>query len=128
MSRWIVIHCMFLILMGLTGCHDFAIWKPVPMGMERDPPEDAPQEYKDGWNDGCETGLSTMVTSFYKTFYTYRQDPNRLNQPMYYKAWKDAYTYCRQYSFRSIWAPIDEMKGAHPFNMRLCAFCYNQIK
>lgn len=89
------------------------------------PDPNAPPDYLDGWNDGCESGKGTMVQSYHKMFYGYKRDHSRDNNPMYYKAWKDAYTYCRQYAFRYSWAAYDDK----PFKMGnpLCLFC-SQIR
>ena len=79
-----------------------AILKPTPLGMGKVP--DGHPIFQAGWNDGCETGLGTMSSNFYKTFYKYKQDPKMIMNKMYYQAWKDAYTYCRQYMFRwTLW-------------------------
>lgn len=70
--------------------------RPFRMG---DPPDGNP-EFKLGWKHGCNTGMSTMATSYYKSFYRFNQDPEMITNQDYYKAWKDGYTYCRQYMFK----------------------------
>lgn len=108
MSR-ITKHLLLLtMLMGMLGCSKadkgvFEVIKPRPFAMGG-PQQDAPQDYLDGFNDGCETGMATMSTNWYKTFYRFKQDTARLHNQLYYQAWKDAYTYCRQYTFKwTLW-------------------------
>lgn len=119
-----------LLLIMLTACvppgpifADNPLWKPRPSGMGG-PPEHAPQEYRMGWDDGCETGLSTMSTGFYKSFYKYKQSDELANNAMYYKAWKDAYKYCRQYAFKYVWQPFDSIEGK---SGPLCVLCPNEV-
>ncbi len=94
--------------------------KPFKIG---GPPKDANPDYLQGWEDGCNTGLSTMVTGYYKSFYGYQQDPYKMSLPIYYKAWKDSYTYCRQYAFRYIWDSADQLNAQ--FSKPLCILCPN---
>jgi hypothetical protein len=95
-----------LVLVSTAGCsyahplggkNPFAP-KPFRMG---GPGGGGTVEFRKGWDDGCETGMSTMVTDYYKTFYGFKQDPYMIMNDEYYKAWNDAYTYCRHYAFRS---------------------------
>lgn len=88
----------------LQGClfSSKSVFAPKPFGMNQ--AEKGTPEFNKGWEDGCETGMSTMSTDYYKSFYTFRQDPDMITNIEYYKAWKDAYTYCRQYVFKwSLW-------------------------
>lgn len=117
-----------LMILTLSGCagqifSSESIFAPTPARMGK-PDKNAPEEYTKGWDDGCKTGLSTMVHGYYKSFYAYKQDPELANNAMYYKAWKDAYTYCRQYSFRYIWAPMDNTWANGP----LCVICPNELR
>ena len=80
-------------------------FKPTPAGMG-DAPK-GPPEFEAGWHDGCETGMGTMTSNYYKTFYKFKQDPSMIHNKMYYQAWKDSYTYCRQYMFRWVLWKID---------------------
>lgn len=121
-----------LLLLMATGCRgavfsDDSLFAPRPGGMGA-PPEDAPALYKTGWDHGCKTGLSTMNQQYYKSFYKYKQDPKLANNAMYYKAWKDAYTYCRQYSFRYTWDSYDKRANDGPLSMKnLCILCPDEF-
>ncbi|MCD6034977.1 MAG: hypothetical protein K0R63_718 [Rickettsiales bacterium] len=76
---------------------------PRPFAMGDTPPGTA--TFRKGWEEGCHTGLATMTTDYYKSFYTFEQDPYMINNSEYYEAWKDAYTYCRQYAFKwTLWS------------------------
>lgn len=97
--------------------------KPFRMG---GPDKDADPMYLSGWEDGCHTGLSTMNHGYYKSFYKYKQDPYKANNPVYYKAWKDAYTYCRHYSFRFVWDSYDNAANKSLDN-NLCVLCPNEL-
>lgn len=97
---------------------------PIPAGLSK-PAENASEIYKNGWNDGCETGISTMVTGYYKSFYFFKQNPEMVSNQEYYKAWKDSYNYCRQYSFRYSWDAYDAKKK--PFGP-LCIICPNEMR
>ena len=92
--------------------------KPFRLG---GPPKDSHPDYLKGWEDGCNTGLSTMVPGYYKSFYAFQQDAYKVNNPVYYKAWKDSYTYCRQYAFRYVWDTLDQ--SGHPLESNLCVLC-----
>src|SRR5690606_32020607 len=119
---------IIMMMLAITGCYGQNFYKPVPFRMGRpDPNVEAPEGYMDGWNDGCETGLSTMVQSFYKSFYKYKINMKMIDHPVYYKAWKDAYTYCRHYSFRYTWEPFDKGFGK-AFDNKLCVICSNNTR
>ena len=116
-----------LLTLSLSGCmgkifSEDSFFAPKPFGMEG-PSRDADPIYLAGWDDGCQTGMSTMVMSYYKNFYEYTFDHELSRNATYYKAWKDAYTYCRQYAFKYTWAPVDEVKGTLG---RLCVICPNE--
>src|SRR4051812_30823475 len=96
----------------LAGCEgkyfsDDSIFAPKPLKIGGPDKKKGSPDYLQGWDDGCKTGLSTMVNGYYKSFYGYKQDPYKIDNPIYYKAWIDAYTYCRQYSFRYSWDAWD---------------------
>ncbi len=93
---------------------------PRPFGMTG-PGKNAHPDYLAGWNDGCDTGLSTMVPGYYKSFYKFKQDAYMINNARYYKAWKDSYTYCRQYAFRFVWDSIDQNRETK----NICVLCPN---
>lgn len=91
---------------GACTANNIFAQKPIRMGKR----QDGLPAYNQGWDDGCETGLATMSFTSYKSFYRFKQDPTMTKNNTYYKAWKDAYTYCRQYSFRWMWDPWDRME------------------
>lgn len=107
MKRFLYLIVLCLTLTGCTEGHGFfrETFKPTPFRMGKAP--DGPPDYKSGWNDGCETGLATMTSNYYKTFYKFKQDPKMIHNKMYYQAWKDSYTYCRQYMFRWVLWKLD---------------------
>lgn len=120
---------LLLSLLLLTGCvgqifSDDSFFAPKPVGMSGPDKEHASADYLKGWDDGCKTGLSTMVQGYYKSFYQFKQDPYMINNPTYYKAWKDSYTYCRQYSFRMAWDAFDRTYNKSLENP-LCIICTN---
>lgn len=123
---------LIILIISLVGCRGAvfsseSIFAPVPAGMGGYD-DDAPELYKKGWDDGCKTGLSTMNMQIYKSFYKYTQDPALVRKVMYYKAWKDAYTYCRQYSFRSTWDAYDKRHGDGPLSMKsICVLCPDEF-
>ena len=90
---------VFLIMVQLlSGCTLYLakqVLKPKPYGMG-DTPDGTP-EFQAGWDDGCESGLSAYGGSRYKAAYSFKQNVDLLDDPEYYRAWKDAYTYCRWY-------------------------------
>lgn len=128
--KYIIILC--IAGFSLTGCagkmmfseHNFFAPKPF---LEGKPSKNAPPEYTAGWNDGCTTGNSTMVMNYYKSFYKYKFDPAMIDNAVYYKAWKDAYTYCRHYSFRYTWDPVDKNASKAADNP-LCVICPNELR
>lgn len=91
---------VLLALLTLTGCNlpSDSIFAPKPFRMGPPPPGN--ETFRLGWKHGCNTGLSTMGPNYYKSFYRFEQDPMMTSNAEYYKAWKDAYTYCRQYMFK----------------------------
>jgi len=122
-----ILACLCILLM-VNGCRGKIFnadnfWAPRPWKMGK-PKVGAHPDYTEGWEDGCETGLGTMVQGYYKSFYGYKQNVNKVNNQRYYKAWKDAYTYCRHYSFRWQWDALDTIpqKVSNP----LCVFCDNE--
>lgn len=92
-----IVSCIVLCLF-ITGCSATSLLAPTPFAMGK--PEAGTPEFNLGWEHGCQTGLSTMTPSYYKSFYTYKQEPSMIHNLDYYKAWKDSYTYCRQYAFK----------------------------
>src|SRR4051812_3248108 len=118
MRKYWKILLILLVSFTLGGCAGQIFspdspFAPRPAGMTG-PSPDSPPDYLQGWNDGCDTGLGTMVSGYYKSFYQFKQDQTMISNPVYYKAWKDAYTYCRHYSFRYTWAPYDKKDDFGP--------------
>lgn len=80
------------------------------------PPQGGPQEFQQGWADGCDTGFAAHGTQVYRASYSFTQNPELAQNPVYYKAWKDAENYCRtyiyEYSVRSqdIYCSLDGME------------------
>lgn len=128
MRKLVILLALAILGSGCTSKGVKNFLKPIPARMGK-PAENAPPRYKEGWNDGCETGLSTMVQGYYKTFYEFKQNTELANDGMYYKAWKDAYTYCRQYSFRYgwEWGSYDWSANAAVDN-KLCILCPNEVR
>ena len=121
---------MLLTILLLTGCtgkifSDDSIFAPKPLPMNGPDKKKGSADYLEGWDDGCKTGLSTMVSGYYKSFYGYKIDPYRVSNATYYKAWKDAYTYCRQYSFRYSWDALDRQNNK--LGNPLCIICPNEL-
>jgi hypothetical protein len=120
-----------LIIFTLSGCagkifSENSIFAPNPLKMGGPDKSKASPEYLKGWDDGCKTGLSTMVSGYYKSFYSFKQDPYMVSNPVYYKSWKDAYTYCRQYSFRYSWDGFDRTYNK-ALESPLCIICPNEL-
>ena len=87
-------------MVALGGCSikqaTELVTKPRPWGLGETP--DGSPTFKQGWEDGCDTGLGVYGGAGYKRkAYRFRQDISQLDNPEYYRAWKDAYTYCRWY-------------------------------
>lgn len=55
--------------------------------------------YVKGWKDGCATGVSASTNSWYKFHYKFQQDAMLAQDNIYYKGWRDSYTYCSRYIF-----------------------------
>lgn len=86
----------FSLLLLLVACGGKDGLKPPrPYFLSKAP--EGPPEYVQAWNDGCDTGQSVYTTDFYKAFYTYVQDPNLLENEVYYRTWTDAFNYCRHF-------------------------------
>jgi len=76
-------------------------------------PSDASPIYKEGWNDGCETGLAAYGNDIYKAMYKFKQDPEKMRDRSYYRAWNDALNYCRSYVNRYL---TDGLLDLEPFS------------
>lgn len=119
-------HLFTIIILAATtcitsACSSNSILAPKPYGITG-PASDAPENYLAGWNDGCETGMSTMSTTYYKSFYGYKIDAQMVEDPEYYRAWRDAYTYCRHFTFKSVWDGSDKMNN-RILDDKICVFC-----
>jgi hypothetical protein len=62
-------------------------------------PKDAPVNYKQGWIDGCKSGMGNMTNTTHRTFWRTTQNPLLRKDPVYYKMWKDTFTFCRHYIY-----------------------------
>lgn len=92
---------VLLLATSLSGCFDLERfqnfgWKPKPAFIGH-APENASPVYKKGWEQGCESGLAAYGNYYYKTFYHFTHDPELIDNGQYYKAWGDAFNYCRAY-------------------------------
>jgi hypothetical protein len=123
---------LLLVICCITGCagkifNSKSMFAPKPFrmgGPARDGSTDP--DYLSGWDDGCETGMSTMVQGYYKSFYAFKQDPYMVSNPVYYKAWKDSYDYCRHYAFRFAWDSYDR-NNSKALDNPLCVLCPNEL-
>jgi len=118
-----------LLLIAISSCggkifSEDNIFAPTPL-LQGTPDKDASEEYKKGWDDGCKTGMSMMVNGYYKSFYGFKQDPYMVENPVYYKAWKDSFTYCKQYAFKYTWDAYDKTSNKALDNP-LCIICPNE--
>lgn len=96
---------IFVTCLLLTSCsdwidrfHELSLWeqikRPRPWGLSNTP-EGTPT-FQKGWNDGCDTGLHAYGNNWYNATYDgFKQDMELIDNPEYYRAWKDAFTYCR---------------------------------
>lgn len=99
MKRLSVIVILSLVLSACSTAAEIGerFTKPRPYGLAETPEGTA--MFKRGWEDGCETGLVTYGNDRYKLAYDFKQDHTLVLNDEYYRAWKDAYTYCRWYVF-----------------------------
>lgn len=90
---------IFISSLLVSGCSFYdQIVRPVPYGMEQ-MPEGTPV-FQAGWKDGCTTGLTVYGNDRYKASYDgFVQDKKMILNDEYYRAWKEAYTYCRWYTY-----------------------------
>ena len=112
---------MLLLVVSVSACRNQTLYKPKPFGLTG-PSQDAPENYLDGWNDGCETGIGTMSTTWYKTFYGYKINTHMMEDAEYSRAWRDAYTYCRHFAFKSLWDGSDKLANK-ALDEKICVFC-----
>ena len=102
---------MMFLLFSLTGCANVSgmmeelserewstqLTKPTPWGIGKVP--EGSEMFQKGWKDGCETGLGSYGNTRYQMAYDFVQDYELVNNPEYYRAWKDANVYCRWYAY-----------------------------
>jgi len=126
MPKAIILLVSVVLLSGCAGAifSDDSIFAPKPLKMGDVDRKKGSKDYVEGWDHGCKTGLSTMVSGYYKSFYKYKIDPYRVSNAEYYKAWRDGYTYCRQYSFRYSWDAWD--RQGEKWRNPLCIICPNE--
>jgi hypothetical protein len=97
---------LMVIILSASGCKNMLKPNPPSMSWMWDGPpprkdgEPYNQLYIDGWKDGCETGADASTTTFYRSFLTFRQDPIKAQDPVYYKGWKDSFNYCGRYLYQ----------------------------
>lgn len=94
----------------LSACDVFRT-KPLGLMMTRN---EGPPEYRKGWEDGCKTGIAMMGNSYEKSFYKFTQDPNMITDKVYYQAWKNAFSYCNNYTLRWSHDPLDATTNIDP--------------
>jgi len=86
---------MVVLLLTLAACSGL---RPMTWLLKH-VPEDAPPDYAQGWNEGCESGMGAMGNEYYKAMYPFKQDQSMITNLNYYKAWKNAFNYCRHYTY-----------------------------
>lgn len=93
-SRAICLSTLCLCLSVMSGCK--YVTQPPFVGFEL--PEDAgPPIYRLGYKHGCKSGFGAYAVAFYKPFNKWEQDPELVDNKMYYQIWKDAYSFCAMY-------------------------------
>ena len=122
MKQLFTITIVTVLGLALSACSSDSIFAPKPHGITG-PARDAPENYLAGWDAGCQTGMSTMSPTYYKSFYGYTLDANMIEDPEYYRAWRDAYTYCRHYTFKFAWDGIDKTANK-TLDKKICVFCF----
>lgn len=102
MKNFIKLVTIILIASQLSACkyyHSSIQWvRPPELDMT---PPPGPKIYQQGWTDGCTSGFKGYGASFTKMFYKFQQDPELVQNPLYYQIWKDAYMYCSNYAMAS---------------------------
>jgi hypothetical protein len=85
---------------SMSSCRNgkfYPAWaKPLSLDIA-DAPEGSPI-YQQGYRDGCESGFKGYSQPYNKVWWKFRQDPKLRGNPVYYKIWKDAYSYCAAYA------------------------------
>ncbi len=94
--RIITLTILCTLIVTLSACQQFT--KPRPWGLGETP--DGTPEFRKGWEDGCDTGLRAYGGHWYRNrsgYKHFKQDLTLIHNPEYYRAWRDAFTYCRWY-------------------------------
>ena len=92
-----MIKILGILLLMLSSCgYKPMVGSPWMQNMLHNGPE-GPTNFKIGWRHGCETGISATSNAFQRSFYKFRQDFELSQDPVYYKGWKTAFTYCQRY-------------------------------
>jgi len=93
--------CLIFVLLGAcTNYHwNWGGGKPTSLDMKNGP--DGPPIYKQAYRDGCQSGYSGYANAWNKVWYSFKQDPQLAQNPVYYQMWKDAYAYCANYGMMS---------------------------
>lgn len=83
-------------LVVLSACGNSAPFASSPVFSRNFPPP-GPPNYQQGMVDGCRTALSAISHSLggYMNAGIHYDVDKALNDNVYYKAWKDAYFYCK---------------------------------
>lgn len=90
---------LILLILSLFGCYGAPKQVKPAAWIFNHMPKNASETFQKGWKDGCESGMASMTNAAYKTFYHFKQDPELREDPVYYKAWKDTWDYCRHYIY-----------------------------
>jgi len=95
-SKIVILSLITMLVLTSCGYMEQVFTRPRPWGMA-DTPEGSPT-FQQGWEDGCDSGLGVYGSYHYRVkAYRFRQDYTQINNPEYYRAWKDGYGYCRWY-------------------------------
>lgn len=88
-----------LFLLALPACDALPPWH---QWMEEGPPpgQEYTPLYVEGWQDGCHSGIHATANNWYKMHYSFRQDPYKAQDRVYYKGWKDAFDYCQRFMYQ----------------------------
>lgn len=98
MKNIVKIKALLLAILLYLGACDYRpmVGAPWMQDMLKNGPE-GPTNFKLGWRDGCETGISVSANVMQRSFYKFTQDYELSKDPVYYKGWKTAFTYCQRY-------------------------------
>jgi hypothetical protein len=96
--------CLFIILSFTTISCGFkaAPWARPNSKIFAHKPISQNPDYSKGWDEGCESGMTAHTNNYYQSFYSYKLDASMVKNEVYYKAFQDAYIYCRLYAYTLI--------------------------